>query len=223
CGACGFAGCDGYAAALIEGEGVKTNLCVPGGDAVAQGISEILGVAFEDVVEQIAVVHCGGSKSVAARKAAYQGVQSCAAAKLVYGGENACPFGCIGLGDCAAICPNGAIRIEDGIARIDTRRCTGCGMCAKVCPNRIIYTEADTITTVVTCCSTEKGAVTRKKCTHGCIGCKKCERECPAQAITVTNNLAKIDYEKCTGCGHCAEVCTTKCIEQASFAGIFRK
>ena len=34
CGACGYAGCDGYAHALQEG-GVKTNLCVPGGDKTA--------------------------------------------------------------------------------------------------------------------------------------------------------------------------------------------
>jgi Na+-translocating ferredoxin:NAD+ oxidoreductase RNF subunit RnfB len=56
CGACGYTGCDGYAHALAEEEGVKTNLCVPGADNVSRQLSELMGVAFEDVVEQVAVV-----------------------------------------------------------------------------------------------------------------------------------------------------------------------
>ena len=58
CGACGYAGCDGYAHALIEDEGIKTNLCVPGGDTTSRKLSEVLGVAFEDVVENVAVIKC---------------------------------------------------------------------------------------------------------------------------------------------------------------------
>ena len=30
CGACGFSGCDGYAAKLVEDDSLKTNLCLPG-------------------------------------------------------------------------------------------------------------------------------------------------------------------------------------------------
>ena len=33
CGACGYAGCDGYAKALSEDDSVKANLCIPGADA----------------------------------------------------------------------------------------------------------------------------------------------------------------------------------------------
>ena len=33
CGACGYTGCDGYAAALAKGE-AEINLCIPGADAV---------------------------------------------------------------------------------------------------------------------------------------------------------------------------------------------
>ncbi|MBQ1712492.1 MAG: ferredoxin, partial [Firmicutes bacterium] len=56
CGACGFAGCDDYAAALAEGGDIKTNLCVPGADAVAAAIAAILGQDAEDVIEQVANV-----------------------------------------------------------------------------------------------------------------------------------------------------------------------
>ena len=31
-------------------------------------------------------------------------------------------------------------------------------------------------------------------------------------AITVENNIAHIDYSKCTGCGKCAEKCPKKII-----------
>ncbi|MDO4460611.1 MAG: RnfABCDGE type electron transport complex subunit B, partial [Clostridia bacterium] len=43
CGACGFSGCAGYAAALSKGE-AKVGLCSPGGADVADAIGEILGV-----------------------------------------------------------------------------------------------------------------------------------------------------------------------------------
>ena len=32
-------------------------------------------------------------------------------------------------------------------------------------------------------------------------------KTCPSGAITITNNLAQIDYSKCTNCGECAKVC----------------
>jgi len=56
CGACGYTGCDGYAHALAEEEGVKTNLCIPGADAVAKQIAAVLGVESEDVIERVATV-----------------------------------------------------------------------------------------------------------------------------------------------------------------------
>ena len=40
CGACGFAGCDDYAAKLARGE-APTNLCTPGGAAVALSLIHI--------------------------------------------------------------------------------------------------------------------------------------------------------------------------------------
>jgi formate hydrogenlyase subunit 6/NADH:ubiquinone oxidoreductase subunit I len=63
------------------------------------------------------------------------------------------------------------------------------------------------------CKSIERGAVARKKCKNACIGCRKCARECPSQAITVEDNLAKIDYSKCTSCAHCVEACVTHSIQ----------
>ena len=223
CGACGFAGCDGYAKALIEDEGIKTNLCTPGGDTVSKQLSEILGVGFEDVIEKVAVIKCRGDCTSTQDKMEYYGIESCTAANLLFGGRGACTFGCLGLGDCVGVCQSGAICIENGIAHINTRACTGCGMCAKTCPNHLISLMQDTRRVLVTCSNTEKGAVTHKKCTHGCMACRKCEKECPVGAITVTDNLAVIDCSVCDGCGHCAEVCPTHCIMWGDFTNAVQK
>jgi Na+-translocating ferredoxin:NAD+ oxidoreductase RNF subunit RnfB len=222
CGACGYAGCDGYAKALAEEKGIKTNLCIPGSDGVSKQISDILGVEFEDVVEQVAVIHCYGDCDHRGNKMEYQGIASCAAAKLLYGGEGMCTHGCIGYGDCVSVCPQGAICIEKGIAHIDTRKCIGCALCAKTCPQHIIEVMDDVDKVLVTCSNTEKGAAARGKCTNACIGCKKCEKNCPTGAIKVENNLAKIDYTICDDCGECAKNCPVGCILVSDFSGLHR-
>ncbi len=223
CGACGFAGCDGYAKALCENSDTPANLCVPGADGVAKQLSEILGVAFEDVVEQVAVVHCAGNCHKTQDKVDYQGIQSCAAAKLMYGGKGSCTYGCLGLGDCMNACPQNAIEIKDGVAHVNTKECIGCGICTRTCPNHLISLVPDVEKVVVTCSNCDKGAVTRKVCSNGCIGCKKCERVCPSGAIKVVDNVAVIDYKKCNDCkdfGVCAKNCTTGCIMISDLRGM---
>ena len=222
CGACGYAGCDGYAKSLSEGNETKTNLCIPGGDGVSKNISDVLGVEFEDVIERVATIHCYGDCEHTSSKMDYVGIHSCAAAKMMFGGDGKCVFGCIGLGDCVSVCPNEAICISKGIAHIDTRKCSGCGMCASVCPRGIIEVLPDVEKVLVTCHNTEKGAQVRNKCTNGCIGCKKCEKACETGAITVVDNLARIDYSKCIKCDSCAKSCPVGCIVVSNFSGMFR-
>ena len=223
CGACGYAGCDGYAKALAaskEDKSIKANLCIPGGDAASKAISEILGVEFEDVVEQVAVIRCYGDCKHTAHKMDYVGITSCEAAKTMYGGSGKCNFGCIGLGDCAKVCPEGAICLENGMAHIDTRKCIGCGLCARTCPRGIISLMADVEKVLVTCSNKEKGASARQKCSNACIGCKKCEKNCPTGAIKVVDNLASIDYSLCNKCEECAKNCPVGCILISDFTGI---
>ncbi|MCL2832619.1 MAG: RnfABCDGE type electron transport complex subunit B [Treponema sp.] len=218
CGACGFPGCSGYAAALLSKK-AKTNLCSPGGEEVLEKISAILGVRIGHIERRAAIVRCLGGSGVQNKKADYRGVQSCEASGRLFGGEGACAFGCLGYGDCLKVCPSNAIFIENSIARIDARACTGCGLCVKACPKNLITVEKADLPVSLLCRNTEKGAVVRKKCRAGCISCGKCVRECPAQAIVIDNNLAIIDNEKCgvwqktsDGCTICSEVCMTGCI-----------
>lgn len=217
CGACGYSGCDGYAKALADGEVTAPNLCVPGGDKTSAEIAEILGVEAEDVIEKVAYVGCNGKCGVAQVKYDYRGTKSCRAANISYNGDKVCTYACLGYGDCVAVCPQNAISVEEGVARIDPRKCIGCGMCVRECPNGIIHLINDTSRVVVECSNHEKGAVTRKSCSNGCIGCMKCEKTCPVGAIKVVNNLASIDYSLCTGCGACVEVCPVHCIHEGNF------
>ncbi len=219
CGACGYTGCDGYAKALVEDENVKCNLCIPGGDATAKQLSEVLGKEFEDVVEMVAFVSCNGNCKATHQRFEYIGVETCKAANMYYSGSNSCSYGCIGLGDCAKVCPQDAICLEGGIALVKSELCIGCGLCAKTCPHGIISLIPDVEKTLVVCSSHDKGALTRKTCTNGCIGCGKCQKTCKYDAIKVKNNLATIDYEKCISCGECAEVCPVGCIHMKSILG----
>ncbi len=219
CGACGYKGCDDYAEALAEG-GVKPNLCVPGAQGVADEIAGIIGVESEPFKDVVAFVACNGHCEAASKKAEYVGVETCKAASMVYGGDNACRFGCLGFGDCANACPAEAICMIDGIAHVDTSRCLGCGLCTRTCPKHIITMLSQDTRTVVMCSSKQKGAEARKACKNACIGCKKCEKACPNGAITVQNDLAVIDYEKCTNCGTCIGQCPTGCLKSIFFPDI---
>ena len=67
------------------------------------------------------------------------------------------------------------------------------------------------------CVNKDKGAAARKACANACIGCGKCAKECPFEAITVTNNVAYIDYTKCRMCRKCVAVCPTGAIHELNF------
>ena len=213
CGACGYAGCDGYAQALADGKEEKINLCVPGADGAAHKLAEVMGVAFEDVVEQCAYVQCCGNCETAKHKYEYAGIESCSAANILFNGEWLCKTSCLGYGDCEKACPSDAIHVENGVARVTPQLCTGCGICTRTCPNHIVVLRRAVDKVIVACRNADRGGHTRAACTSGCIGCVKCEKTCPHGAITVVDNLARIDYDKCVGCGECVKGCPTGCLK----------
>lgn len=217
CGACGFSGCDGYAAALSEGKTENTALCAPGGNEVAKKIAEITGLAAGEVKPTAAVALCRGHTINASTKLEYRGVKNCKTAIQIFGGPKDCVYGCVGFGDCAAVCDYDAISICDGAARINPFRCKACGKCVKACPKGLIeMIPLGERKAAVMCKNHDKGAVTRRECKAGCIGCMKCVKVCEAGAIKVENFCAKVDYDKCVGCGKCEEVCPVGAISVIS-------
>jgi electron transport complex, RnfABCDGE type, B subunit len=216
CGACGFAGCQAYAEAVVLDKEVEPNLCIPGKKAVAQKVAELTGKAAAEVEPRMAMVKCSEPSGLALKKYVYEGISDCLAASLLQSGPKECEYGCIGLGNCVRACVFGAIELnEEGLPVVDREKCTGCGKCASACPKQIIELVLEDCHVVVFCNSRDKGAVVRKFCKVACIACGLCVKNCPHQAIKLQNNLAVVDYkiciENCTD-AVCMEKCSTKAI-----------
>ena len=224
CGGCGYAGCGGYAEAVLKGD-APIGKCASGGNECAERMAQIMGVKAETVARKVALVRCSGAKhfdengvqiSGAKMKGAYEGMEDCLAASKVAGrGPLACKFGCLGFGNCVAACKYDALKIVDGVAKVDQEKCVGCMACAAECPRGLIVPMEYGKDIVIACASNAKGAVTTRACSAGCIGCGLCVKICPQGAIKVEGNLAAIDYDKCVSCGLCATVCPKHLIADA--------
>ena len=117
CGACGYPGCDGFAAAVAAGEAPVTG-CTAGGPATAEAVGKVLGVDAE-AVAKVALLACQGCKENAKDRGFYSGVKSCKAAKISVNGTKLCQFGCIGFGDCCDVCNFDALAMgEDGLPHV---------------------------------------------------------------------------------------------------------
>ncbi len=215
CGACGYAGCDAFAEAVVKGE-AKVNGCAPAGEKGAKAIAEIMGVETAASERMVARVLCQGANGVAKERYVYDGYKSCAVAAGIAGGPKECRFACIGLGDCMAHCSFGAIKMQDGLCVIDEDVCRGCGTCVANCPRGVIKLLPASQKVMVKCRNSDVAREARRVCMHACIGCGLCKKNCPSDAITVENGFARIDPEKCINCGKCASVCPCQAIENLS-------
>ena len=212
CGGCGFPGCSGLAAAIVKGE-AEVGGCPVGGKEVADNIAAIMGVDAGSFVKRVAFVKCNGTCSVAEESYEYTGPKDCKSAAIAPGrGSKMCNYGCLGFGSCRNVCDNDAIKILDGVAVIDPEKCGSCGKCVNACPMGIIELVPYDANVRVACSSMDKGPVTMKACKTGCVGCGICVKTCEFDAIKVENNVAHIDYDKCTRCGACAQKCPKKII-----------
>ncbi|WP_040212080.1 RnfABCDGE type electron transport complex subunit B [Clostridium polynesiense] len=213
CGGCGFAGCDAFAQAVVDGA-AQPNACSVGGAAVAEKIGEILGVSVDTTEKNIAFVKCNGDCQSSKDKYHYSSSLSCLEASMLPGeGAKSCSYGCLGLGSCVKVCKFDALHIVNGIAKVDETKCTACGACVNICPKNLIELVPESKKVRVSCNSKDKGKDVRENCSAGCIGCRLCEKNCADNAVHITDNLAKIDYDKCTMCGNCVLKCPTKAIK----------
>ena len=225
CGGCGFPGCSGFAGACVKAAdkgSLEGLLCPVGGQPVMEKVAGILGMQAEASAPKVAVVRCNGTCESRPRIAEFDGAQSCRVQQMLGSGETACAYGCLGCGDCVAACQFDAIHMnpETGLPEVDEEKCTACGACSKACPRGIIEIRLKGLKNrrvVVLCNNKDKGAQTRKACSVGCIACQKCVKVCKFEAITVENNLAYINAEKCKLCRKCEDECPQNAILAFNF------
>jgi RnfABCDGE-type electron transport complex B subunit len=211
CGACGFPGCDAYAASVAKGS-AGINACSAGGQAVAEKIAGLVG-GSADVKPMVAVMACRGDHETAKLKGEYIGVKSCRAAKISTGSIKRCLWGCQGFGDCVHVCKFGALSLgKDGLPHVDAAKCTGCRACANECPQHIIWVIPRDLKGARPLCSNlnVNKAMVGKNCKHGCIKCEICVKNCPEQCIRMANGIPVVDNSKCTSCGTCVAKCPIK-------------
>jgi len=212
CGACGYAGCDAVAAVIVSGDAPVYACPLCTNDTVA-AIGRIMGVAAGPSERRVAFVRCAGTCEKTAVRCNYVGIPDCRAAELAGLTIGECAYGCLGFGSCAAVCTARAITVRLGVASVDPEKCIGCAQCVKACPKGLIQMTPYDKSYAVACSNRDRGAQVKKVCEAGCLGCMACVKQCEAGAISVENNVARIDQSKCTGCGKCAAKCPTGIIQ----------
>jgi len=222
CGGCGYAGCHALAETIVKTEDISNHKCPVGGNDTMKQIAKALGLEAKETEPQIAVVRCNGSRVNAPSKILYNGAASCTIAHSLSAGETGCPYGCLGEGDCVKVCLFDAIYMdhEAALPRVIEDKCVACGACVTACPRSIIQLRNKGVKgrrVYVSCINKEKGGTARKNCNVPCIGCGKCVKECPFDAITLQDNLAYIDFNKCKLCRKCVTVCPTGAILEVNF------
>lgn len=217
CGGCGFSGCHAFAAECVR-RGSLEGLHCPGSPGAMERIAGILGCTpAAETMRNIAVLRCNGSCETRPRIYSYDGAMSCAVMDATGVGTGACSYGCLGCGDCVAVCPFDAIHLncETGLPEVDPDKCTACGRCTAECPRHLLELRPAgrrDRRVWVACANRDRGAVARKACKAACIGCGKCAKACAFGAIDISNNLSYIDPAACRTCGKCVGQCPTGAI-----------
>ncbi|MBA7528687.1 Na(+)-translocating ferredoxin:NAD(+) oxidoreductase complex subunit B [subsurface metagenome] len=222
CGGCGFPGCRNFAEACVKSDDFEGLYCPVGGNETMRSVAKILG---RDAVEQdprVAVLRCNGSCDVRPQTTYYDGTATCVIASALYGGDTDCQYGCLGFGDCVEVCNFDALAMDltTGLPVVNDVNCTACGACVKACPKDLfeLRKRAKKDRKIYVACRNEdKGGIAKKSCEVACIGCSKCFKVCPFEAITMENNLAFIDADKCKLCRKCVPECPTNSILEIGF------
>nr|WP_315024713.1 4Fe-4S binding protein [uncultured Aminipila sp.] len=210
CGGYGGCNCGScYACAMAITEGASVALCPACSMDDVFAIAQVMNAEPVPVVDEIAFIRCAGE---AAGKKRLTSSTSCDEAVKKGFLKDECKYGCIGIGSCIERCKFDAMSLVDGVVKIDKEKCNGCRACIGMCPQELIIMVPRDATNFIPCASKADEQTTRKICGSGCIGCGDCEEACPENAITIIDNCAVIDYDKCVGCVACTVKCRKKII-----------
>jgi electron transport complex protein RnfB len=179
---------------------------------VAELVAEITGKKIAAVEDMIASIRCSRIEGQVQKRHSYIGYDTCTGANLAFGGSFSCQYACIGLGECAEVCPFEAIAMVDGFPVVNPDLCVGCGTCVRTCPKNTIEMIPKRARVWVPCSTKDPGKAVKQICEVGCISCNMCVKKCPAEAVTSEDNIIQIDHKKCMEYGtECGEICIEKC------------
>ncbi|WP_153448269.1 ferredoxin-type protein NapF [Vibrio algicola] len=108
---------------------------------------------------------------------------------------------CNQCGECAKVCPQDIIHIQNGYPTLDVdyAHCTLCGECKKVCPTIALSGEQQ---------DTGLRAQVNDTCINRYGYCDACESSCPSQALKWQDGARpSIELANCNGCGACKPDC----------------
>ena len=218
CGACGYLSCHDFAEHIVK-EGEAPVKCRVMSEEAREEVCKAAGTEKGTAYPFFPLVHCAAENENKKIIAEYKGTKTCRAANLIFGGSMQCQYGCMGFGDCTAVCPFDALHMEKGLPRLDPKKCTGCGKCEQACPRNIISMQEKKYDDLyyVACSSRDTAIRVRQVCGVGCIACGICEKLAPEKFFTVTNNLSQADFSKQFDqekTAMLAEKCPTKVIKK---------
>ncbi len=116
------------------------------------------GATRDDALK--AVIRCARIPPTVGTRFRTAGYTDCRTMHVLYGGNIACPEGCLGLGTCSDSCPCDAIVLRDGMAYVNDA-CNGCGACVDACPKGLISLVPVTMKDALDCAA--KGAPCAKR------------------------------------------------------------
>jgi RnfABCDGE-type electron transport complex B subunit len=211
CGACGFPGCLGLAEAMVAGTALPAKCTVMNEDE-REDVADYLGISVGAQEKVVARLACAGGTNVARNRAQYEGIASCRAAALVSGGGKACFWGCLGLGDCEAVCDFDAIYMNrHSLPVVIDDACTACGDCVDACPKDLFSLHPVSHRLWVACRNLEKGDAVLADCEVACDACGKCAADAP-DVISMVDNLPVVDYSRDHDVRHAIDRCPTGAI-----------
>jgi Na+-translocating ferredoxin:NAD+ oxidoreductase RNF subunit RnfB len=222
CGACGFAGCRGFAEGLVETQ-TEPAVCTVMGPEDVLAVAEYLGVDAGEANPRVARLLCAGGSNIAVQHVEYWGLQTCIAAAAVAGGGKGCTWGCLGLADCREVCDFDAIVMNRyDLPVVIPELCTACGDCVEACPKDLFTIMPLEQKLLVQCRSLLEGEEAEALCAVACNGCGRCAVDAAPGVIDMVNGLAVVDYDKNALAGpEAAGRCPTNAIvwiEGAQFA-----
>lgn len=196
CGACGFAGCRSFAETVVEGD-APPSTCTQMTDEAVDEVATLLGVDAGVAVKRSARLLCAGGLGIARQDASYVGLATCSAAAAVAGGGKACPWGCLGLGDCIPVCADDAIALDaHALPVVDPDACTACGRCVDACPRELLVVQPVAHALIVQCRSALEGETALALCDVACTACGKCVQDAPEGVLVMHDGIPVVVEER---------------------------